>query len=77
MVPYADLRAQYHSIKHEIDTAVLGVLESTQFILGEEVAAFEREFARYCASSDAVAANSAAGSARGLWMAEMQRQRAR
>src|SRR5690349_12226537 len=58
MVPYADLRAQYHSIKSEIDSAVLSVLESTQFILGQEVAAFEREFASYCSSSDAVAANS-------------------
>jgi dTDP-4-amino-4,6-dideoxygalactose transaminase len=58
MVPYADLRAQYHSIKNEIDGAVLGVLESTQFILGEEVAAFEREFAHYSAASEAVAANS-------------------
>ena len=45
MIPYLDLKAQYHSIKSEIDAAVLRVLESTQFILGEEVAAFEREFA--------------------------------
>jgi perosamine synthetase len=58
MIPYVDLRAQYHSIKSEIDAAVLRVLESTQFILGEEVAAFEREFASYCQAPESVAANS-------------------
>ncbi len=58
MIPSVDLRAQYHSIKAEIDDAVLRVLESTQFILGEEVAAFEREFAAFCRTEHAVAVNS-------------------
>ena len=58
MIPYLDLKAQYHGIKDEIDAAVLRVLESTQFILGEEVAAFEREFAAYCHASEAVGMNS-------------------
>ena len=58
MIPYLDLKAQYHGIKDEIDAAVLRVLESTQFILGEEVAAFEREFAAYCHASEAVGVNS-------------------
>ena len=58
MIPYLDLKAQYQSIKPEIDAAVLRVLESTQFVLGEEVAAFEREFAAYCGGRDAVALNS-------------------
>jgi dTDP-4-amino-4,6-dideoxygalactose transaminase len=58
MIPYVDLKAQYHSIKSEIDAAVLRVLESTQFILGDEVAAFEREFASYCQAPDSVAVNS-------------------
>ena len=58
MIPSVDLRAQYHSIKAEIDEAVLRVLESTQFILGEEVAAFEREFAAFCRTEHAVAVNS-------------------
>jgi dTDP-4-amino-4,6-dideoxygalactose transaminase len=58
MIPYVDLKAQYHSIKGEIDAAVLRVLESSQFILGEEVAAFEREFASYCQAPESVAANS-------------------
>jgi len=58
MIPYLDLKAQYHSIKSEIDAAVLRVLESTQFILGEEVTAFEREFAAYCQTSESVGVNS-------------------
>jgi len=58
MIPYADLKAQYHSIKSEIDAAVLRVLDSTQFILGEEVSAFEREFASYCQAPQSVAVNS-------------------
>ena len=58
MIPYADLRAQYRAIKPEIDAAVLRVLDSTQFVLGEEVAAFEREFAAYCGTTEAVGVNS-------------------
>ena len=58
MIPYLDLKAQYQGIKSEIDAAILRVLDSTQFILGEEVAAFEREFANYCQGSEAVGVNS-------------------
>jgi dTDP-4-amino-4,6-dideoxygalactose transaminase len=57
-VPFLDLRAQYHSIKPEIDAAISRILESSQFVLGEEVAAFEREFAAYCGASHGVAVNS-------------------
>jgi dTDP-4-amino-4,6-dideoxygalactose transaminase len=58
MIPYADLKAQYHSIKAEIDQAIAGVLESSQFALGSEVAAFEQEFAGYCSTGDAIGVNS-------------------
>jgi dTDP-4-amino-4,6-dideoxygalactose transaminase len=57
MIPLLDLKAQYASIKDEIDDAVLRVLASTRYILGEEVEAFEREFAAYCDSKHAVAVN--------------------
>ena len=43
MILMVDLRAQYRSIKGEIDEAVLRVLDSSQFVLGDEVAAFEAE----------------------------------
>ena len=46
MVPFLDLKSQYQAIKPEIDAAVIGVLESGQFVLGPAVAAFERSFER-------------------------------
>lgn len=57
-VPYLDLKAQYRSIKSEIHAAVSSVLESSQFVLGAEVAAFEQEFAKYCGAAHCVAVNS-------------------
>ena len=58
MIPFLDLKAQYHSIKPEIDDAVIRLLESTQFVLGDEVAAFEREFAAYAGAAHGIAVNS-------------------
>jgi len=57
-IPLLDLNAQYHSIKPEIDAAIAGVLESSQFVLGAEVTAFEEEFAVYCGTSECIALNS-------------------
>jgi len=57
-VPYLDLKAQYQSIKPEIDAAIAGVLESSQFVLGSEVAGFEQDFAAYCGATDCIALNS-------------------
>ncbi|MGA2346477.1 MAG: DegT/DnrJ/EryC1/StrS family aminotransferase [Candidatus Sulfotelmatobacter sp.] len=57
-VAYLDLKAQYHSIKPEIDGAIARVLDSGQFVLGSEVAEFEREFAAYCGASHCIALNS-------------------
>lgn len=58
MIPLVDLKAQYESIKHEIQRAVLDVFESSQFVLGKEVQAFEEEFAAYCGTRFAVGVNS-------------------
>lgn len=58
MIPFLDLKAQYKSIKAEIDAAVMRVLDSTQFVLGDEVAQFERDFAAYCGAKHAIAVNS-------------------
>jgi len=57
-VPYLDLKAQYRSIKPEIDAAIFKVLENSQFVLGAEVGAFEREFAAYCGAAECIALNS-------------------
>jgi len=57
-IPYLDLKAQYQRLKPEIDAAIARVLESSQFVLGDEVAAFEREFAQYCGARECIALNS-------------------
>ncbi|MEP6817916.1 MAG: DegT/DnrJ/EryC1/StrS family aminotransferase [bacterium] len=58
MIPLVDLKAQYQSIKSEIDAAIAEVLESCQFILGPKVEAFETDFAAYCQSRFAFGVNS-------------------
>src|SRR5579872_301013 len=58
MIPLLDLAAEYKEIKPEIDAAVARVLESGQYVLGSEVAAFETEFAEYSSVRHAVAVNS-------------------
>ena len=47
MVPLCDLRAQYESLKHEIDVAMQTVAASGRYILGPNVKAFEEEMAAY------------------------------
>jgi dTDP-4-amino-4,6-dideoxygalactose transaminase len=53
-IPLADLKAQYLSLKDEIDQAIRQTLDSTQFILGPEVKALEKEIAAYVATRYAV-----------------------
>ncbi len=43
-----NLKAQYYSMKDEIDRAIEDVLGSGWFVLGKQVEAFEAEFAFYC-----------------------------
>lgn len=47
-VPFLDLKASYTELQPEIDAAIKRVLESGWYILGEEVNAFEHEYASYC-----------------------------
>jgi dTDP-4-amino-4,6-dideoxygalactose transaminase len=58
MILFLDLKAQYQSIKNEIEEAISQVLESTQFVLGDEVTAFENEFATYCHARYGIGVNS-------------------
>jgi dTDP-4-amino-4,6-dideoxygalactose transaminase len=58
MIPVVDLKQQYQNIKGEIDEAIKGVLDSSQFILGEPVETFEEEFARFCQTRFAFGVNS-------------------
>jgi dTDP-4-amino-4,6-dideoxygalactose transaminase len=54
MIPFIDLREEYHSIQPEIDEAIRRVLDRGQFILGENVRLFEQEFASFCGSPFAI-----------------------
>ena len=55
MIPMVDLKTQYQSIKEEITSGILDALEKTQFILGPNVTAFEKEAAAYLGVKHAVA----------------------
>ena len=46
-IPLIDLNAQYLEIKEEINSAIVGVLESSTFVGGDKVSEFEQEFANY------------------------------
>jgi dTDP-4-amino-4,6-dideoxygalactose transaminase len=58
MIPFADLAAEYRTIKTEIDAAIAHVLETSQYVLGDEVEQFEREFAALCGTAHGVAVSS-------------------
>ncbi len=49
-----DLKAQYLSLKDEIDPAIIAALSATQFILGPNVTAFEQEAADYLGVKHAI-----------------------
>ena len=53
-IPMVDLKGQYLELKDEIDSALLEGLEATQFILGPNVQAFEKEAADYLGVAHAV-----------------------
>lgn len=52
-IPFLDLKANYNSIKSEVDAAIQNVLDNTAYILGASVQNFEKDFAsaqqvKYC-----------------------------
>jgi|SRR5579863_9433402 len=57
-VPFVDLGAQYQAIAPEINSAIQGVLEKRDFILGRDVELFEKEFADFIGTSHAVGVGS-------------------
>ena len=65
-VPLMDLGRQYAGIRRELDEALRRVAESQQFILSDEVAAFEREAAAYLGASFVVGCASGTDA---LWLA--------
>jgi dTDP-3-amino-3,4,6-trideoxy-alpha-D-glucose transaminase len=53
-IPLVDVKAQYEPLVPRIRAAIDGVLDSGEFILGPNVAAFEREAADYLGVADAI-----------------------
>ncbi len=57
-IPMLDLKAQYLTLKPELDAAVMRVIESTQFINGPDVELLEQEVAAYCQAGHGIAVSS-------------------
>lgn len=56
-IPFMDIPAQLAHLRTELEEAIGKVLDSCQFTLGDEVSAFEKEFAAYCGTEFAVGVN--------------------
>ena len=57
-VPFLNLKAEYESLKQDIDREIHEVLDSGYFVLGEKVKEFEIEFAEYLGVARVVTVNS-------------------
>ena len=57
-IPFLDSKAQYKTIKPEIDKAIKRVINNQRFVLGKELEAFEKEFAKYLGVQFAIGVNS-------------------
>lgn len=57
-IPFVDLNAQHAEIKKELNQVIKRVIEKSDFILGEEVRSFEKEFADYIGTKFVVGVNS-------------------
>lgn len=57
-IKFVDLKAQYLSIKDDIDNAIKNVIDNTAFIMGENVNGFEKEFAEFCNARHCVGVSS-------------------
>ena len=53
-VPALNLKAQYDTIRDEIEPVVHKILESQMFVLGPEVAKLEAEVAQYCGAASGI-----------------------
>lgn len=51
-IPFLDLKQQYDELEKELDAAVLSVLKSGWYVLGENGVKFEKQFSKYLAGSD-------------------------
>ena len=68
-INFVDLNKQYSLIKPEIDDAIQRVIKNSSFIGGEEVSAFEEEFAQYCDAHYCAGVNSGTDALKFICMA--------
>lgn len=54
MLPFLDFASMHAELRPQFDVAYKRVMDSNHFILGNEVAAFEREFAEYCGAKHCI-----------------------
>lgn len=65
-VPFLDLKAQYNSIRDEVNASIQQVLEKTAFAGGPFVQQFEESFATYCQTQHAIGVSNGTAA---LWLA--------
>lgn len=58
MIPFVELQSQFRQIEDQVRSAIDRVLERSWYVLGEEGAAFEREFASWVGTAHAVGVGS-------------------
>ena len=57
-IPFVDLQAQYKTIAKEINAAIQGVLDRSDYVLGDEVRLFEEDFAKFIGATEAIGVGS-------------------
>ncbi|MFH0869484.1 MAG: DegT/DnrJ/EryC1/StrS family aminotransferase [archaeon] len=57
-IPLVDLKAQYLSMKQEIDSAIQVIIDNTSFIMGKPVKEFEQHLAEFCGCKHAIGVSS-------------------
>ena len=58
MIPFLDLKRQTDEIREELDAAYRRFMDSGWYVLGDEVDAFEKEYAAYCEAGHCVGVGS-------------------
>ena len=53
-VPFLDIHATYTELRNSMDQAYHRVMDSGWYLLGQELDAFEQEFAVYCGTQDSI-----------------------
>ena len=66
---YIDLKAQYQSLKEEIDLNISEVLNNAEFILGSKVEQFETELAKYVGVKHAITCSDGTAALQLIYMA--------